>query len=293
MAEEAVDFSVVGDLEWIARGIVEGYLTGRHRSPFRGFSVEYLDHRPYSPGDPIRSIDWKVVARTDKFHVKLFQDETNLNASIIMDASNSMNFPRDSAQNKWRFARNLAASLCYLFLAQHDAVACTVLAGETIHEIPSSSRGDQFHQVVTQLEATQPGGSIDLPGYLESLAERLRRRGAILIISDLLTDPETLLASLRFLRFRKQEVIVLHLLAPDEVDFPYRNRSEFRDVESDFRQTLEPSAIRGDYQTALQIWLDNLEANCREAGIVYHRASTADSVFELLAQLLEKRSHLG
>lgn len=287
------EFSRLDRLEWVAKGIVEGFLTGRHRSPYRGFSVEYLDHRPYVPGDAIRAIDWKVFARTDKYQIKLFQDETNLQATLLLDCSESMNFPVGEPRTKWHYATYLAAALSYLLLSQHDAVGAVVFDEEVRQEIPPRARSDQFRHLIHLFESVPGHAKTRIPEVLHELAERRTRRGLVVLVSDLLTDSERVLEAFRHLRHARQEVVVIHLLDPAELEFPYRQRAEFRDPESNSRLVAYPPALKREYQGRLNDWFERLESGCREEDVLYHRATTRDSFYDLLSTVIDRRFRIG
>lgn len=211
----------VGHMELVARQVVEGFLTGRHRSPYHGFSVEYLDHRAYTPGDDLRSLDWKILARTGKYCSKLFQDETNLRAHILLDCSRSMAF-QSGDLSKLAYGSYLAAALTYLLLRQNDAVGLVLFDRTIRQQVPPRARPTQFRRVLDLLEHAEIGGDTDVGGILHQVAERIRQRGLIILISDLIDDEAAIANGLQHFRHRHHEVIVFHVLDDAGAQLPLR-----------------------------------------------------------------------
>jgi uncharacterized protein (DUF58 family) len=286
--------SRIGNLELVARQVVEGFLTGRHRSPYHGFSVEYLDHRPYVPGDELRSIDWKILARTDKYHVKLFEDETNLRAYILLDRSRSMAFQGEgSPHSKITWASYLAAALTHLLLRQNDAVGLVVFDSEVRHYLPPKARPTQLRRVLEMLEMDTAPSDTNLGKVLHEVAERVRRRGLVILISDLIDDEEQIASGLQHFRHDNHEVIVFQTMDPAELNFPYDRLTRFKDMEGVGRVVANPKSLRDRYLTRLQAFLDTVKAKCFERGVSYHLANTSDAYDQFLAAYLEKRGRLG
>src|SRR5437588_10436595 len=201
----------VGHMELVARQVVEGFLTGRHRSPYHGFSVEYLDHRPYTPGDDMRSIDWKILARTDKYHVKLFEDETNLRAHILLDCSKSMAFA-SGGLTKLAYGSYLAAALAYLMLHQNDAVGLVLFDSELRQYLPPKARPTQFRRILELLDHSLSHDDTAVGTVLHDIAERIHRRGLVVLISDLIDEESRLASGLQHFRHNRHEVLVLHVM---------------------------------------------------------------------------------
>lgn len=282
----------VGNMELVARGVVEGFLTGRHRSPFHGFSAEYLDHRAYSPGDEIRALDWKVLAKTNKYYIKLFHDETNLRATILLDCSKSMAFRRDGI-SKLEWGSYLAAALTHLLLRQNDAVGL-MLFDTTIREsIPPKARPTQFRRVLDMLEGITPGGETRVGAVLHQVAERLHRRGLVILISDLIDDPAEIASGLQHYRHDGHEVVVVQVLDDAELTFPFDQLTRFQDMEGAGRVTVNPKGLRDKYLARMQQFLDRVKADCFERGVSYNLASTKSPYDVFLAAYLEKRSRMG
>ena len=284
----------VGHMELVARQVVEGFLTGRHRSPYHGFSVEYLDHRPYVPGDDLRSIDWKILARTDKYHVKLFEDETNLRAHILLDCSKSMTFQGEgSRSSKLEFGSYLAAALAHLLLRQKDAVGLWMFDTEVRQFVPPRARPTQFRQVLEALDRPPGREDTDVGAVLHDVAERIQRRGLVIVISDLIDDKDKVTHGLQHFRHNKHEVIVFHVLDDAELTFPYDRVTRFKDLEGVGRLVANPKSLRARYLARMQEFLDGLKAACFERDISYHLANTGETYDQFLASFLEKRARLG
>lgn len=282
----------VGNMELVARRVVEGFLTGRHRSPYHGFSVEYLDHRAYTPGDDLRTIDWKILARTDKYHVKLFEDETNLRAHILLDCSKSMTF-QSGELNKLAYGSYLAAALAYLMLHQNDAVGLVLFDTEIRQYLPPKARPTQFRRILELLDHSYSREDTDVAAVLHDVAERIPRRGLVLVISDLIDDEQKLANGLQHFRHNNHEVIVFHVMDNAELTFPYDRLTRFKDMEGVGRLTANPKSLRQRYLARINTFLDTLKAICFERNISYNLANTQEPYDRFLAAYLEKRARLG
>ncbi|MCL6503706.1 MAG: DUF58 domain-containing protein [Pirellulales bacterium] len=281
-----------GNLELVARQVVEGFLTGRHRSPYHGFSIEYLDHRAYSPGDEIRNLDWKMLARSDKYFVKLFEDETNLRAYILLDCSHSMDF-RSGSLSKLEYGSYLAASLAYLLLRQNDAVGLVLFDRQVRHFLPPRARPTQFRRVLELLERPAPGADTDVAAVLHEIAERIKRRGLVVLISDLIDDESRLAGGLQHFRHKHHEVLVFQVLDDAELTFPYDRLTRFRDMEGAGRVVVNPKSVRQRYLARLQAFTERLKHECFQRKISYHLINTKQPYDLALAEYLDKRSRLG
>jgi uncharacterized protein (DUF58 family) len=280
------------NLELKARLIVEGYIAGLHRSPYHGFSVEFAEYRPYMPGDNIKTIDWKVYAKTDRTYVKVFEEETNLIANLLLDKSGSMGFPVGGT-TKLEYAGMLAASLTYLMVRQQDAVGLCVFDDTVRTRIPHRSVRKQLFQILQTLEAVEPGAKTSISPALHELAERMSRRGLMILISDLMDDPEKVLMGLKHFRHRQHEVIVFHILDPRELDVDYKEEVEFEDLETGERLRVEPAFLREQFRRDVRAWIDRLERGCRNHQIDYHLLRT-DTPFDVaLTAFLGKRARMG
>lgn len=282
----------VGSLELVARQVVEGFLTGRHRSPYHGFSVEYLDHRAYTPGDEIRTVDWKVLARTDKYYVKLFEDETNLRAYILLDCSRSMDF-KSGDLSKLQYGSFLAAALTYMMLRQNDAVGLVTFDNEIRTFLPPRAHPTQYRRALDSLEGVVSGAETDVGQVLHRMAERIKRRGLVIVISDLIDDESKIASGLQHFRHNNHEVIVFHVMDDAELTFPFDRVTQFRDMEGQGRVTVNPDRLRKRYLSRIQGFLDRLKADCYERKISYNLANTKEPYDRFLAAYLDKRSRLG
>jgi uncharacterized protein (DUF58 family) len=284
--------SKLGNLELVARQVVEGFLTGRHRSPYHGFSVEYLDHRPYVPGDELRSLDWKILARTDKYHVKLFQDETNLRATILLDCSKSMAF-QSGKLSKLQWGSYLAAALTHLLLRQNDAVGLVLFDNAVRTYLPPKARPTQFRRVLDLLEPEPAAHDTDVGAVLHDVAERVRKRGLVVVISDLIDDVDKVASGLQHFRHNGHEVIVFHVLDDAELTFPYDRLTRFKDMEGSGRVVANAKSLRSRYLARMQQFLEGIKAACFERDISYLMCNTAEGYDHFLAAYLEKRARMG
>jgi len=284
--------SRVGNMELVAHQVVEGFLTGRHRSPYHGFSVEYLDHRAYTPGDEVRSIDWKILARTNKYFVKLFQDETNLRAHILLDCSKSMAF-QSGKLSKLQWGSYLAAALTHLLLRQNDAVGLVLFDNAVRTYLPPKARPTQFRRVLDLLEPEPAAHDTDVGVVLHDVAERVRKRGLVVVISDLIDDVDNVASGLQHFRHNGHEVIVFHVLDDAELTFPYDRLTRFKDMEGSGRVVANPKNLRTRYLARIQTFLETLQTACFERGVSYNLANTREPYDQFLAAYLEKRARMG
>jgi uncharacterized protein (DUF58 family) len=295
-ARQYLDPAVVARLAHLdvrARLVVEGFIAGMHRSPFHGFSVEFAEHRPYMPGDPLKNLDWKVLAKSDRYLVKQYTEETNLRAHLLVDLSGSMGFRSERASlSKLEYARSLAAALAYLMLGQQDAVGAMLFAEQPIQYVPPRSVRSHLDVVLKCLSSGQAGGRTRLAPVLHELAERIKRRGLIVLLSDLLDKPADVLSGLQHFRHRHHEVIVFHVLDPDEIEFPYTDASTFVDLETGAQLTTEPWEIGARYRQQLEAWRDQYARTCREQRIDYVPLDTRTPFDRALLAYLEKRATL-
>jgi len=282
----------VGQLNLVARQAVEGFVSGLHRSPHYGFAIEFAEHRQYAPGDEIRRIDWQAYARTDRFYVKLHEQQTNLRCQILLDASRSMGFAGDGQISKFHYSRYLTALLSYLMLSQQDAVGLSVFDSVIREHFSPSSRMSNLHRIFQALEQNQPGGVTSLVPILHELAERLKQRGLIIVISDLLDEPEQVMRALQHFVYRKHQVIVFHLMDPMELDFPYDRLTTFVDLESAYRMLTDPRQIRKAYLQELETFLRTYRQRCTDAGIEYLLVNTSERYDEMLVRYLVARRRL-
>jgi uncharacterized protein (DUF58 family) len=276
-----------------ARLVVEGFIAGMHRSPFHGFSVEFAEHRPYMPGDPLKNLDWKVLAKSNRYLVKQYTEETNLRAHLLLDLSGSMDFRSERASlSKFEYARSLAAALAYLMIGQQDAVGTMLFADHPQAYVPPRSVRSHLDVVLRTLAAARTGGRTRLGPALHELAERIKRRGLVVLFSDLLDSPAEVLSGLQHFRHRNHEVIVFHILDPDEIAFPYTDASTFVDLETGAQLTTEPWEIARRYRENLTAWRDRYARACREQRVDYVPLDTSTPFDRALLTYLEKRATL-
>jgi uncharacterized protein (DUF58 family) len=276
----------LGTMELKARTVVEGFLSGLHRSPFKGFSVEFAEYRQYLPGDDLSTLDWKVYARSDRHYVKKFEEETNLEAHLLLDTSASMAYRGAAAMSKLEYGCVLAASLAFLMNRQRDAAGLIAFDDRIRFRLPAGSRTGHLHALMLALEQMQAGSMSDVGRPLHQLAEALTKRSLVVLISDLLDDPEPAVRGLRHLKFRGTDVIVFQLLDPNELTFPFRGPSKFRDLESAQEVIAEPSAIRKAYLRELAGLTLRFDRELRGAGIDFVQLDTSQPLdFALLAYL--------
>lgn len=284
--------SRLSSIELKARLVVEGFIVGLHRSPYHGFSVEFAEHRQYMPGDEFKHIDWKVYAKSDKFFIKQFEEETNLKAYILLDASNSMGYKSDGI-SKLEYGSYLAASLSYLTLRQQDAPGLLIYDEKIRSYIPPKGARSHINPILRQLSDTLPSSKTDASVAFHELADRIKRRGLVVVISDLLDDPEKMLLGLKHFRHRRHEVIVFHILDPYERNFAYKSEARFRDMETGKELLTDPWQIRGEYMSRLGDYLEWISKSCRDSHIDYHLLDTSVPFDRALFGYLAKRSKLG
>lgn len=282
----------ISRLDLVAHLVVEGFITGLHRSPYQGFSVEFSEHKEYSPGDNLRHLDWKVYARTDKYYIKQYQEETNLKGYILLDASGSMGY-RSDGLSKLEYGCYMAATLAYLMIRQRDSVGLLTFDKAIRQYIPPKSTPRHLKLILQELEKTQSGETTNLSKTFHDLAETIKRRGLIIVLSDLMDEPEEVMKGLKHFRHRKHEVIVFHILDKKELDFSFRNISEFRDMESRERLLVNPGFIRQEYQEAINAFLRHYRRECSESMIDYLRVDTSLPYDFVLASYLSRRARMG
>ncbi len=282
----------IGSMELVAREVVEGFVSGRHRSPYHGFSVEYADHRSYAPGDELRALDWKLLARTDKYFIKLFEEETNLRGYILLDCSRSMSF-KSGTLDKLGYGSYLAAALAYLMIRQNDSVGLAVFDREIRRYIPPRSTPVHFRRILDHLNDQPVGEDTNVGAILHELADRIKRRGLIILISDLIDDVDGIVSGLQHFRHRHHEVIVFHVMDDAELTFPFDRISRFKDMEGVARVVANPNTLRQRYLARIREFTERLRGECFERNISYNLACTKQPYAEFLAAFLDKRSRMG
>jgi uncharacterized protein (DUF58 family) len=278
-----------GRLTLVARNLVEGFLTGVHKSPYKGFSVEFAEHRQYYPGDEIRHIDWRAFGKTDRYYIKEYEEETNLKAHLLVDASGSMRY-KGKHLSKFHYAQHVAASLAYLMLHQRDAVGLATHDVKVRQLLPPKASSKHLLQILNILERTEPGGETALAPLWEGLASQFKRRGLVVILSDCFNEIGPLLRALRAFRYRRHEVLLFHILAPEEVDFPFKKWTQFRNLEVNGHKLLvDPQRLRREYQQNFTQFCDELRVACGQAQVDYHLMRTDQPVERALGIYLTRR----
>jgi len=278
----------IGRLELRARHIVEGLLSGMHRSPYFGQSVEFLQHRQYAPGDDLRHVDWKVWAKQDKLYVKQFEEDTSMRCTLLVDVSASMQYG-NGPLNKYEYAATVATSLAYLLLKQHDTVSCIAFDESIRTRTPMRSTQKHLKSIVTALDASIPQNKTDAGAILREVAEVIPRRGMVTVVSDLLGDVESTLRGLRLLRQRGHDVLVLHVMDDDELDFPFEGPTRFEGLELPQHLTCNPRALREGYLQSLEQFLTTLRRGCARDAIDYKLIRTSEPLDAALAAFLCRR----
>ena len=285
----------VGSLELRARLIVEGLMTGMHRSPYQGISVEFAQHRPYAAGDDIRHVDWKVYMRAEKIYLKQYLQETNLNLVCVVDASESMGFgtvtaDRNTTWTKYDHATAIAAALSYMAIQQQDSVGLAIFDQALSRYFKPSNHPGQWKVVVNELQQVPRWNKTNTGKILDQIAEKLNHRSLIVLISDLFDDIESIRSGLRHLRYKKHELMVFQVLDPAEIDFPFEDVTLFKGLEEAGELLTEPRALRDGYLEQLRQFTDELKKTCRGMGIDFHRYSSGDSLDVTLSQFLATRA---
>lgn len=277
--------SRIGTMELKARTIVEGFLSGLHRSPYRGFSVEFAEYRQYIPGDDLATIDWKVYARSDRYYVKKYEEETNLECYVLLDVSASMGY-QSRGVTKVQYGSYLAAALAYLMNRQRDAVGLVTFDDRVIQMRPASARPGHLRSLLVVLNEVKLGERTNVSKPLHHLAEALVKRGLIVLISDLLDDPRAVIDGLKHFRFKGTDVIVFHLLDHDELTFPFERPTRFRDLESDEEVLAVPSVVRDHYLSEVRQMVELYTRELKSANIDYCLLDTSQPLeFGLLSYL--------
>jgi uncharacterized protein (DUF58 family) len=279
----------VGRLDLKARFIVEGFLSGLHASPFQGFSVEFSEHRRYTPGDDVKGIDWGVYAKTERYYVKKFQAETNVTGYLCLDLSASMAYTHRQELTKFEYGICLAAALAYLMIHQQDPVGLVTFDTAIRTSLPPRSKRSQLGTMLSLLANARPAGTTDVAGCLHQLAGMIRSKSLVVVFSDLLTDPAPVVRALHHLRHKGNEVILFHILDEAEVRFPFEGLTEFEDPEDDRRLTVDARGMREDYLAALEEFRGGLQAECNGCGVDYVPMDTSVSFDKALLEYLIQR----
>jgi uncharacterized protein (DUF58 family) len=291
------------NLSMVARGVVEGFISGLHSSPCKGFSVEFAEHREYARGDNLRFLDWRMLARTDRLYVKQYEEETNLKAQIVLDTSRSMLYQHGHALTKLDYSAYLTAILALLMTRQQDAVGLTAFDQQIRLDMPPRTSARHFGDMMRQLEgicdrlredqaAPVSGGATNISDTLHGLAERFKRRCLIVLVSDLYDDPDQVIRSLHHLRHRRHEVILFHVFDRAEIEFPFQETSRFLDMETGRRIQIDPSFVRDDYREQIEGFTDFYRRGCAECQVDYVMTHTSVPYDLMLSRYLYRRYKL-
>ena len=281
------------NLHLAARSVVEGFISGLHKSPYHGFSVEFAEHREYVPGDNPRYIDWLALARTDRYYVKQFEEETNLRCTILLDTSGSMGYGSGDRVTKFQYGCFLAASLAYLMVRQQDSVGLVTFDNEIRNYIPPRSTMVHLNVVLRALEAVRPGDVTNVGDIFHTLAEQIKRRGLIIIISDLYDDEKEVMRALRHFRHKHHEVIIFHVLDRAELRFPFERLTQFVDMETGRRLQVDPKYVREEYLNQIDAFINEYRKDCSESLVEYIVTDTSVPYDLMLTAYLARRKRFG
>ena len=294
--KKSLDPSLIAKLKSLeikAKAVVEGFMAGYHKSPYHGFSVEFSQHRPYMQGDSIKNLDWKVFAKSERYYIKQYEEETNLIANIILDSSKSMNYKNLGEISKFEYSRILAASFTYLLLKQQDAVGLAIYSNQLKSYLRPKSKRTYLKQILAELENVEPNSTTQTSQSINSIVENVRTRGLVIIISDFLDDPIDVLAALKKFYYKKNEVIIFHVLDPIEKTFGFGRDSIFIDMETKEELRTQPVQIQQAYKEAMQDYLANLKNGCQKYGFDYNLIDTNTSFDSALMSFFKKRARLN
>ncbi|GAB4140442.1 MAG: DUF58 domain-containing protein [Planctomycetaceae bacterium] len=279
-----------GNLEVVAKLVVEGYIMGKHKSPFKGSSIEFVEHRQYYPGDEIRHIDWRAFGKTGKYYIKEYEDETNLRCYLIVDASGSMGYS-GSTLSKFDYARYLASALGHLLLLQRDATGLITFDTKVRDQFNPSSNAQNFRRLTDMLQARKTGGETSMSKVFERILPTIKRRSLVVIISDCFDRIQPLATALKAFRHSRHEVILFHVVAPEEEEFPFNNPTQFRNLENlGDRKLVDPHQLRTHYLEHYSTFCAELSRCCRSVGADYHKLVTNEPYHRALGAFLDDRA---
>ena len=282
----------VKNLSMVARGVVEGSMTGLHASPYKGFSVEFAEHREYTPGDDPRHLDYKMLARTERLYIKQYEEETNMRVQILLDTSASMGYSYASKITKFDYGAYLTAILSYMMTRQQDSVGLTTFDTEIRLDMPAPSSPRHFNEMMHQLEEIKPANETGIAETLHKLANRFKKRCLIVLISDLYDEPEAVMRALHHFRHRRHEVIVFHVFDKAEIDFPFRETTAFHDLETNERIQIDPAYVRDVYVEQVEKFIESYRRECAESQIDYVMTDTTTPYDFMLSRYITKRAQL-
>ena len=280
----------IGNLELRARLVMEGFISGMHKSPFRGFSVEFAQHREYVPGDDIRFIDWKIFGKSDRFYIKEFEEETNLRAHIFLDQSESMAYGYEGGVSKYDYAATAAASLAYMIQQQSDSVGLNLFHNKVETTIPPSNTRANLGNILHQINAASPTSQTKIGPVLQELSSHIPRRGMVMVLSDLFDDPKEVLAGLRNLAQRGHDVVVFHILDHDEVEFPFERMTLFEGLEEMPELLVDPRSLRDAYLNEINAFQEEIRKGCLKNRIDYVKVVNSQELDVILSSYLAARA---
>tara|TARA_Y100001968_G_scaffold320417_1_gene353322 strand:+ start:4083 stop:4973 length:891 start_codon:yes stop_codon:yes gene_type:complete len=283
--------SRLNNLSLKARMVVEGFIVGLHKSPYHGFSVEFSEHRAYGYGDEIKHIDWKLFGKTDRFYIKQFEEETNLRAYILFDQSKSMEYGSNHI-TKLEYAQLLSASLSYLMIKQQDAVSLTLFDDKIVHYIPPRSKSSHLKIILSKMEQIQSGNDTKISPVLHQTAEMIKKKGLIILISDLFDNPDDIISGLKHFRYKGHEVVVFHILDNKELNLDFDQNTRFKDIETGEEIITQPWHIKNDYQKSINDFCKNFKNQFRINHIDYVVLPTNESLDLALTEYLIKRKKI-
>jgi uncharacterized protein (DUF58 family) len=282
----------LSNLNLTVRQAVEGFISGLHRSPHKGFSVEFAEHREYAPGDDLRHLDWVAWARSDRYYIKQYEQETNLRAHILLDVSASMNYKHDAKLTKFTYACFLAACLSYMMCRQQDSVGMIAFDRDVRFHIPPASSPAHVDRIFRQLEGIRPKGTTALASTFHNLANRIAKRGLVIVISDLYDDQSEILKALQHFVFKKHQIIVFHVLDQAELEFPFTKVSSFVDMETKQKMQVDPRYVKQAYIDEMNAFIERYRRECSGRKIEYVLSPTSTSYERMLLHYLAKRKAL-
>lgn len=284
--------SKLNSLELRARLVVEGFMVGLHKSPYHGFSVEFTEHRPYMQGDNLKDVDWKVYGKSERFFIKQYEEETNLKSYILLDRSRSMSYASERNISKLEYASTLVAGLSYLMILQQDAVGLSLYAEKIDKYLPPKSTRAYLQQILKTITEAKASDKTNTASSLSSIAEKINRRGLVIIVSDLFDDINSVLKALKHFRYKKNEVIVFQILDPMERSFAFGNDAVFKDLESEEEITTQPYQIQKAYREAMEEFIKKIKTECLNSNIEYNLIQTSDPYDKALINYFRKRAKL-
>ena len=282
----------INSLELRARLVVEGFMVGLHKSPYHGFSVEFTQHRPYMQGDSLKDVDWKVYGKTEKYFIKQYEEETNLKSYILLDVSRSMNFSSGDSVTKLDYASTLAAALSYMMIKQQDATGLTLYSNKIVQHLPPKAARPYLQQILKSLSSAVPSETTNTAVCLNSVAEKIKRRGLVIVISDLFDDVKSIISALKHFSYNRNEVIVFQVLDPLERSFAFGRDAIFRDMETEEEMTTQPYQIQKAYKLAMEEFISTIKRECLNSNIDYNLIETTEPFDKALLSYIQKRSKL-